>query len=429
MNSKLKQAKIGQFCNVTSSKRIFEKEYQDFGVPFYRSKEIIELSNNNRITERLYISEKRYNEIVEKFGTIKEGDLLLTSVGTIGVPYIVKESDAFYFKDGNLTWLKDFSKQINSKYLYYYIKSNFGLKSLKNLAIGSSQPALTIDIIKKYCILLPDIIVQNKIVDILQKYDDLIEKDNRKIAILEEQIQELYKEWFVRFRFPGHGKIKYKECSYGRIPIDFEIFKAREVIEDYIGGGWGEEDENIDYNMQAYVIRGTDFERFKQMKIEDIPLRYHKESNLKQRILKAGDFIIEISGGTEEQPVGRICYVTKESLNALLNCAICASFCKSFTINTNIVYPLYFYYFMKTLYDFRALDRYQLQSTGISNFKFEYFLRKCEIIVPPRKLMQLFDEKIYIIMNLINYLYRENNNIRLERDLLLPRLMSGKLKV
>ena len=257
----------------------------------------------------------------------------------------------------------------------------------------------------------------------------LIEKNNRKIAILEEQIQELYKEWFVRFRFPGHGKIKYKECSYGRIPIDFEIFKAREVIEDYIGGGWGEEDENIDYNMQAYVIRGTDFERFKQMKTEDIPLRYHKESNLKQRILKAGDFIIEISGGTEEQPVGRICYVTKESLNALLNCAICASFCKSFVINTNIVCPLYFYYFMKTLYDFRALDRYQLQSTGISNFKFEYFLRKCEIVVPPRQLMQIFNDQAKKINYLINYLYRENNNMRFESDLLLPRLMSGKLKV
>ena len=355
-----------------------------------------------------------------------KNDIIYTRTGQVGLVFTgqhgVVHNNCFrvFSKNDNI---------LSNEYLYWCLRLKSVYIQANNFAVGSAQPDLPHTSFRKIRIPLFSINAQNKIAKILQKYDDLIEKNNRKIAILEEQIQELYKEWFVRFRFPRHEAIKYKECSYGRIPIDFEIFKARDVIEEYIGGGWGEEDESIDYKMQAYVIRGTDFERFKQMKIEDIPLRYHKESNFKRRILKADDFIIEISGGTEEQPVGRICYVTEESLNALSNSVICASFCKSFTINKNIVYPLYFYYFMKTLYSFHALDRYQLQSTGISNFKFEYFLRKCEIIVPPRELMHLFDEKVKIVMKLINYLYSENNNMIVERDLLLPRLMSGKLKV
>lgn len=425
---KFKEYKIKEICDIKSGKRL--PNGSDFSIektnyPYIRARDI----KNGKISDKqlAYIDEKTYCRI--KRYTINEGDVAITIVANIGdVGYCEKKLDGVNLTE-NAVRLTNFIKNINSRYLTYYLSQPFVKEYMENLAAGAAQSKLGIYKIQRIKVVLPELEYQNNVVSTISKYDDLIEKNNRKIAILEEQIQELYKEWFVRFRFPGHGKIKYKKCSYGRIPIDFEIFKAREVIEDYIGGGWGEEDASIDYNIQAYVIRGTDFERFKQMIIQDIPLRYQKESNIKQRLLKADNFIIEISGGTEDQPVGRICYVTKESLSALSNCVICASFCKSFTINTNIVYPLYFYYFMKTLYDFRALDRYQLQSTGISNFKFEYFLRKCEIIVPPRKLMQLFDEKVKKIMNLINYLYRENRNMMVERDLLLHRLMSGKLEV
>ena len=205
---KWKIAKIGDYCEVTSSKRIFYSEYSEAGVPFYRSKEIIERNQGQPISEPLFITYDRYNQIKEKFGVPAAGDMLLTSVGTIGIPYIVKDVDCFYFKDGNLTWFRNFSDEINSKYLYYWMSSNSGQKVLYNTTIGSSQKALTISALKNIEIPLPPVNVQCRIADILSAYDDLIENNRKQIKLLEEAAQRLYKEWFVDLRFPNHEHTK-----------------------------------------------------------------------------------------------------------------------------------------------------------------------------------------------------------------------------
>lgn len=193
--------KLGDYCDITSSKRVFANQYVEKGVPFYRSREIIEKKEMADISEPLFISEELYETFRKKFGVPIEGDLLLTSVGTLGIPYIVK-NERFYFKDGNLTWMKNFKKELSSKYLYYWLNSKFGKESLINRAIGSSQAALTIAILKKYKIFLPTLRNQNQIVDILSAFDNLIENNNKRIKILEQMAENLYKEWFVRFRFP-----------------------------------------------------------------------------------------------------------------------------------------------------------------------------------------------------------------------------------
>jgi len=198
------KAKVGDCCEVTSSKRIFFSEYVDSGVPFYRSKEIIESSNGQAISEPLFISQEKYDEIKNHFGVPQSGDMLLTSVGTIGVPYIVREKDYFYFKDGNLTWFRNFSDELDSKYLYFWVKSSEGQSVLNNTTIGSSQKALTIASLKGLEIPCPPAPVQKRIVEFLAGYDDLIENNQKQIKLLEEAAQRLYKEWFVDLRFPGH---------------------------------------------------------------------------------------------------------------------------------------------------------------------------------------------------------------------------------
>ena len=198
------KVKIGDCCEITSSKRIFFSEYVESGVPFYRSKEIIESSNGQAISEPLFISQEKYNEIKRSFGVPHPGDMLLTSVGTIGVPYIVKEDDYFYFKDGNLTWFRKFNGTLNSQYLFYWIRSTEGYGALNNTTIGSSQKALTIASLKGLEIPCPPIKIQNRIVQILSAYDDLIGNNQKQIKLLEEAVQRLYKEWFVDLRFPGH---------------------------------------------------------------------------------------------------------------------------------------------------------------------------------------------------------------------------------
>ena len=190
-----KKYKIGDLCSISSSKRIFAKEYQSSGVPFFRGKEIIEKQKGESISTELYISRSRYDEIKIKYGVPKEGDMLLTSVGTLGIPYIVKNEN-FYFKDGNLTWFSAF-KGLNSKFLYYWFLSPIAKNAIEAKAIGSTQKALTIDTLSKFEINLPDIDTQNRIASILSFIDDKIELNRRINDNLEQQAQALFKSWFV----------------------------------------------------------------------------------------------------------------------------------------------------------------------------------------------------------------------------------------
>ena len=158
---------------ISSSKRIFYKEYVDFGIPFYRSKEVIELSKGGTTSTELFISEERFNEIDSKFGSPKEGDILLTSVGTIGISYQVRKADKFYFKDGNLTWFKDF-KLLPSSIIYCWLNSSIGKEELYNISIGSTQAALTISDLKS--------------IELKISPSEIIEKINDELNIAYEKI-------------------------------------------------------------------------------------------------------------------------------------------------------------------------------------------------------------------------------------------------
>ena len=205
--SEWKKVNLGDCCEITSSKRIFFSEYVESGIPFYRSKEIIEKGKGEEISHPLYISKEKYDEIKGKYGVPQKGDLLLTAVGSLGIPFVVKDDSPFYFKDGNLVWLKHF-QDIDPIFLYYWIKSENGYNALYNIAIGSAQKALTIAAIKGYEIPLLPLQTQHRIANILSRYDSLIENYQKQIKLLEEAAQRLYKEWFVDLRFPGHENTK-----------------------------------------------------------------------------------------------------------------------------------------------------------------------------------------------------------------------------
>lgn len=223
---KWETVKLGEYCDITSSKRIFYSEYVDSGVPFYRSKEIIEKSQGQPISEPLFIRQEKYDEINGKFGVPQKGDLLLTSVGTIGIPYIVKDNDYFYFKDGNLIWFRNFDDRLTPKFLFYWIISNEGQGILNNTTIGSSQKALTIVALKNIEIPLPPRAVQVRIIDVLSSYDSLIENNQKQIKLLEEAAQRLYKEWFVDLRFPGYENTSVEDG----VPEGWKICKLSDII-------------------------------------------------------------------------------------------------------------------------------------------------------------------------------------------------------
>ncbi|MFY9158712.1 restriction endonuclease subunit S [Aquirufa ecclesiirivi] len=148
--------KLLDIADVSSSKRIFRDEYILNGVPFYRGKEVTQLSNGEAISTELFISEERHSEIKEKFGVPQIGDILITSVGTIGSVWLVDNDAPFYFKDGNVTWIKDYKTAINGEFVYQWLQTKEAKEQIKSVTIGSSQQALTISALRGLNILIPD---------------------------------------------------------------------------------------------------------------------------------------------------------------------------------------------------------------------------------------------------------------------------------
>ena len=227
---------LGDVVDIRSSKRVYFKDYVEKGIPFYRSKEIILRSKGMNIDNPLYISQEKFDELKNKYGVPKENDILLTSVGTIGIPYLVKKSDEFYFKDGNLTWFSNFSKDIAPRYLLYWFQSEIGKKAIDNIVIGSTQKALTMVQLKKINIELPSIDIQKKIINIINSLDSKIELNNQMIATLEELAATLFKRWFVDFEYPDENGNPYKssggkmvDSELGEIPEGWEVKSLEEV--------------------------------------------------------------------------------------------------------------------------------------------------------------------------------------------------------
>ena len=318
--------------------------------------------------------------------------------------------------------------QADYRYVYYFLMQQS--ENLNRLANGGAQQNLNAFIIKKYKISLPTLSIQRKIASILSAYDSLIENNTKRIRLLEQMAENLYKEWFVRFRFPGHKNTELIESKLEKLPSTFLVTNMNSIFDYYIGGGWGNDEKSDDFPIEASVIRGADFPGVWRYDISSCPKRYHKVSNYKSRQLMDGDIIMEISGGTSEQPVGRSVLVTQDMIDRFEDGrVICASFCKLIRLKKEEVSPYYFYYWMHYLYDTRIIDRFQLQSTGIINFKFEAFLRKGLVMLPPMETMKKFESQIIPIIKQINNLATQNENLAKQREALLPRIMSGKLEV
>jgi type I restriction enzyme S subunit len=178
---------------ITSSKRIFESEYVTDGIPFYRTKEIKELANKKTVSTELFITKARFEEIKKKFGIPTLGDILITAIGTIGEIYVIENNSDFYFKDGNILWLRDF-KDINPYFLKYFLR--YVTNELNNLSSGSAYKALPIEKLKKYKIPLPPIAEQKRIAAILDKADAIRRKRQEAIKLTEKLGRSLFLDMF-----------------------------------------------------------------------------------------------------------------------------------------------------------------------------------------------------------------------------------------
>lgn len=316
-------------------------------------------------------------------------------------------------------------KGLDQTYLRCLISSGYFSNYLQPIVTGVNVPHISGKQIGDFKIPLPALSIQKQIAAVLSSYDELIYNNQQHIALLEKMADEIYREWFVRLRFPGHGKLKLVKG----VPDGWKVKHFHEIIEYYIGGGWGEDFQSSSFSEAAFVIRGTDIPDIQAGEFEDCPYRFHKPSNLKSRTLQPGDFVFEVSGGSKDQLLGRNVFITERMLKFFKEPVIAASFCKQIRFSRELVSPYLMKYFLKLYYDYDLVGIYQIQSTGISNFQFESFLKYQTIVLPPSELQNKFEDMVKPIIDMRDSISLANIELRKTRGLLLPRLISGKLSV
>lgn len=188
--------KLDNVCNITSSKRIFADEYTNTGISFYRSKEVIERSKGLPISVELFISEERYNEIKEKFGVPKIGDILITAVGTIGKIWAIDTDNKFYFKDGNLVWLKDIDNQLANSCFFRRLLEYLIEEYKKTNANGAAYNALTIAKLKLMSCPLPPLSLQHLFAQRIEQIEREKSEVQKSIQDLETLLASRMQYWF-----------------------------------------------------------------------------------------------------------------------------------------------------------------------------------------------------------------------------------------
>ena len=403
-----KEVTLGDLCEISSSKRIFAKEYQSDGVPFYRGKEIIAKQKGNAISNELFISRNRYEEIKARYGVPQQRELLLTSVGTLGVPYVIKEEE-FYFKDGNLTWFRHFNG-LDVEYLYYWFLSPYGKNEINTKAIGSTQKALTIDSLSKFDIKIPaNLDDQRRIASILSSLDRKIELNNKINADLEEMAQAIFKNWFVDFEPFKDGK--FVDSELGMIPEGWKVGCLGDMGNIVCGKTPSKTNSNY-YGGDIPFIKIPDMHGnvFVESS-EDRLTELGSLSQIKKLILPYSLMVSCIA------TVGLVSINTKPShTNQQINTVI--------PHNKSALF--YLYQHMKNNEEFlKNMGRGGTTTLNVNTRSFS----NIRLLIPSEIALEQFHRVVEGLFKKIELNLHESRTLSTLRDTLLPRLMSGELEV
>jgi len=387
--SEWKEYKLGELAEITSAKRIFYSEYVPQGVPFYRSKEVIDKFLKREVQTELFISEEKFTTIKDKFGVPEKDDILLTSVGTLGVPYLVRDKDRFYFKDGNLTWFRNIDKNtIDVQYLFIWLQSIIGKQKLDEITIGSTQSALTIQGLKSVSILLPELKKQTAIASILSSLDDKIDLLHRQNKTLEQMAETIFRQWFVEEAEEG--------WEDGFLDDEFEFTMGQSPAGETL---------NEDKNGIVFFQGRTDFGfRFPEPRIY---------TTSPTRIAKPLDTLVSVRA-----PVGDMNMAYEE---CCLGRGVAA-----FRYKNNKDYYSYTYYKLRSL--MTPIKQFEDNGSVFGSIGKEDF-KTIENVIPPINLINEFQKKAKPIDDKIILNTTQIRSLTQLRDTLLPKLMSGGVRV
>ena len=399
---------IGNVCTIGDGAHASIQRVE-YGIPYLTSKnfnrEGINLKQIEYISEKDY--QKHFRENSKALTKPKEDDLIFSIIGSIGGAYLYNSSDEFGLSSSVAIIRPDFN-EINSSYLLYYFKSSYLQKWVENIKSGSAQGFLSLEMIKRLPLILPPLPIQQKIASILSSYDELIENNKQRISLLEEIAEEIYKEWFVRFRFPGYENTK----IVGGFPEGWEKKPINSFIDIISGYAFKTESFDSEGIYKLVTIKNVQDGFFVTQTTDYI---YELPKNLKEDCkLKDKDIILSLTGN-----IGRICMVYGE--NYLLNQRVAKLKPKQENY-FEFVYLMFRSSFLRATLENLSNGAAQQNLSPIEMGKLE-FTFPSEIILTQFSVItkSFFDE--IIILNKKNQLLQET------RDLLLPRLISGKLSV
>jgi len=378
---------LGSIAELTSSKRVYLSEYVPEGIPFYRGKEISELRAGKNPKDVLYISNQSYEKYKNIYGVPKTGDILITAVGTLGNTLLIENQDKFYFKDGNLIWIKN--NKENSKFVDYSLQYNY--KDILNTSIGSSQRALTIVGLNKLQINLPEYREQQKIADFLSAVDNYI----KNLTSQKEELEK-YKKGMMQKLFSQDFRFKDND---GKMLPNWNISKLGEITKRITKGttpttlGFSYTEEGINFiKIESISNNGSILEE----KIGHINEQCNAALSRSQ--LKRNDILFSIAGA-----LGRVTLVNSNLLPANTNQALAI-----ITPNDNIN-PEYLTEYLRSAVIQNALN-YLKVGLAQSNISLEQ-ISNFEIPLPSKIEQQKIMSFLNSINELLNIKKQQLNNV------------------
>ena len=185
-----------ELCDVGSSKRIYQEEQSISGIPFLKVADLNELIDTGKYSCSTFIPLERYEQLLHKELTPTENDILITSRGTLGKCYIVQSDDEFYFQDGMISWLSNFSPKVSSIYISYLFAQPYIQKQIESLQAGSTVAYLSIAMLKKMNVILPPKKLQDDFATFVEHVDQQKQTVQQSLEKLELMKKALMQEYF-----------------------------------------------------------------------------------------------------------------------------------------------------------------------------------------------------------------------------------------